>query len=98
MITEFVLVSHYHAKPGCEAALETALRNRVPITRTEAGTLEFRLLQARDNPAQFMIFGRFRSEKAFDIHLYEPYTLSLLAHTETLVAAPPRIETYQMVM
>jgi quinol monooxygenase YgiN len=94
----FIVTYTFRAKPGKAADLERQLRNRVPITRTEAGNLDYRLYRSTSDDHVFFLFSRYASEKAFDVHLYQPYVLSMLAEFEILLAEPARIETYQTVI
>jgi quinol monooxygenase YgiN len=70
----------------------------VPITRTEAGNLDYRLYKSRTDSNVFFLFSRFTSEKMFDLHLYQPYSLSLYAGLEEVLDGPPRVETYESVL
>ena len=95
---QYIVTIGFRAKPGMAITLETELRNRVPISRTEAGTLDYRLYRSTHDDHIFFLFSRYTSEKAWDIHIYEPYTLSMFAAVETLCVAPPRVETYETVL
>jgi quinol monooxygenase YgiN len=95
---QLIVTIGFRAKPGKSAELESELRNRVPISRTEAGTLDYRLYRSTSDPAVFFLFSRFTSEKTFDIHLYQPHSLSLLAELEGLLADTPRVDTYETVL
>jgi quinol monooxygenase YgiN len=95
---QFIVTIGVRAKPGKAVELERELRNRVPISRTEAGTLDYRLYRSTTDDHVFFLFSRFTSEKTFDMHLYQPYSLSLLAEIEDLMAESPRIETYQTIL
>ena len=95
---QYIVTIGFRAKSGKAADLERELRNRVPITRTEAGVLDYRLYRSTSDPDLFFLFSRYASEKSFDVHLYQPYTLSLLAEYEFLLDGPPRVETYETIL
>jgi quinol monooxygenase YgiN len=95
---QYIVTIGFRAKPGRAAELERQLRNRVPISRTEAGNLDYRLYRSTTDDHRFFLFSRYASEKSFDIHLYQPYSLSMLAEFEDLLADPPRVETYETVL
>lgn len=97
-VSQFIVTIGFRAKPGMAAELEKQLRDRVPISRTQAGILDYRLYRSRTNDHLFFLFSRYANEKSFDIHLYQPYTLSLMAEYEELLAEPPRVETYTTVL
>jgi quinol monooxygenase YgiN len=94
----FIVTIGFRGKPGKAAELERELRNRVPISRTEAGTLDYRLYRSTSDDHLFFLFSRYISEKSFDVHLYQPYSLSMLAEMEELLSDPPRVETYTTVL
>jgi quinol monooxygenase YgiN len=95
---QFIVTIGFRAKPGKAAELEKQLRNRVPISRTEAGNLDYRLYQSTQDDHVFFLFSRYESEKSFDMHLYQPYTLTLMAEFENLLDGPPRVETYRSIL
>jgi quinol monooxygenase YgiN len=95
---QYIVTMGLRAKPGRAADLERELRNRVPIARTEAGNLDYRVYRSTSDDHLFFLFTRYASEKSFDIHLYQPYSLALMADLESLLADPPRVETYQSVL
>ena len=95
---QYIVTIGFRAKPGRAVDLERELRQRVPISRTEAGTLDYRLYRSSSNDHLFFLFSRYASEKSFDIHLYAPHSLTLLAELEDLLADAPRVETYETVL
>ena len=95
---QYIVTIGFRAKEGRADELERELRNRVPITRTEAGNLDYRLYRSKTDAHRFFIFSRYASEKLFDIHLYQPYSLSMLAELDELLADPPRVETYETIL
>lgn len=98
MSEQYIVTIGYRAKPGKAAELEKQLRDRVPISRTEAGTLDYRLYRSTTDDNVFFLFSRFTSEKSFDVHLYQPYTISLMAGLDAILDGSPRVETYRTVL
>ena len=95
---QYIVTIGFRAKPGKADELERELRIRVPISRTEAGILDYRLYRSTSDKHRFFLFSRFMSEKLFDVHLYQPHSLSMLAEMEELLADPPRVETYEPIL
>lgn len=95
---QYIVTIAFRAKPGRAADLEQVLRNCVPISRTEAGNLDYRLYRSTTDDHVFFLFSRYASEKSFDVHLYQPYMLSMMAEFEQLLADPARVETYGSVL
>ena len=98
MEKQYIVTVGFRAKPGMAATLEKMLRDRVPISRTEAGNLDYRLYRSRTDADVFFLFSRFASEKMFDVHLYQPYSLSLYAGLEEILQDAPRVETYEGIL
>jgi quinol monooxygenase YgiN len=95
---QYIVTIGFRAKPGKAAELERELRNWVPISRTEAGNLDYRLYRSKTDNHRFFLFSRYMSEKSFDLHLYQPYSLSTMAGFEVLLADPPRVDTYETIL
>ncbi len=95
---QYIVTIRYQAKPGKASQLEQHLRNRVPITRPEAGNLAYRLYRSTADDHVFFLFSRYASEKLFDVHLYEPYIMSLLAELDDICVETPRVETYETIL
>jgi quinol monooxygenase YgiN len=95
---QFIVTIGFKAKLGRAADLERELRNRVPIARTEAGNLDYRLYRSTSDNHRFFLFSRYASEKMFDVHLYQPYSVAMMAEIEEMLADPPRVETYTTVI
>jgi hypothetical protein len=64
----------------------------------ESHRLDDRPYKSTTGPNLFFLFSRDASEKLFDVHLYQPYSLSMLAEFENLLDGPPKVETYETVL
>jgi quinol monooxygenase YgiN len=64
-----VVVAHFQATPGKEAALLQLLRGLIEPTRKEADCLRYELNQEIENPAAFTFAEKFASRDAFTTHL-----------------------------
>lgn len=98
MQNHFIVTIGFRAKRGKAVELEKHLRDRVPISRTEAGTLDYRLYRSTTDKNLFFLFSRYASEKSWDVHLYQPYTISMMAGLDDLLDGPPKVETYRTVL
>jgi quinol monooxygenase YgiN len=95
---QYIVTIGFRAKPGKAEELEQKLRQRVPISRTEAGTLDYRLYRSNTNDHVYFLFSRFVSEKSFDVHLYSPWSVEILGDLDELLVDAPRVETYETVL
>src|ERR1700710_1263843 len=95
---QYIVTLGFRAREGKAPELEKALRDRVPISRTEAGNLDYRVYRSTNDANLFFLFSRYASEKSFDVHLYQPYSLVMMADLETLLYGPPKVETYETIL
>jgi quinol monooxygenase YgiN len=68
-----IVVAHFTAKPGKEAALLELLCGLVEPTRKETGCLRYELNQEIENPAAFTFAEKFSSREAFESHVKTPH-------------------------
>lgn len=82
-------------RPECREAFLTAVRAITPLSRAEAGCLEYGFFQDLDDPNRFITFERWASAAALSAHFHEPHTLTLLKRAPEMVSAPPAITAYE---
>jgi len=88
----YVIVARWRAKEGKAEEIEGILRELVPATRAEPGTLMFIGHRSHDNPDEFLIYEQYVDEAAFVAHQQMPHfktlvlerALPLLAERERL--------------
>lgn len=85
---DLVIVARFHARQGCEAALAAALREQVPVTRTEPGCLAIAALASTRDPRLFFIHSRWVAEAAFEAHAALPRTQRFVERTLALIDHP----------
>ncbi len=86
------------AKPGKEKELEAALRAVVPPTHDEHGCLRYAVHRGIEDPASFLVVERWVSKEALDAHLKTPHIQDLFKKVPALVAAPPEIVTFELLV
>jgi quinol monooxygenase YgiN len=62
------IIATLRAKPGQEAALREILEGLIAPTRKEAGCLDYRLVENREDPAQFTFIEEWTNEAALEAH------------------------------
>lgn len=82
------------AIPGKEKELEALLLTLLQPVSTEAGTLEYKIHRAIDNPARFFFYEKYVDRAAIDSHMATPHFQALLGKLEGLIAQPPEIILY----
>lgn len=93
-MVKLALFVRLEAKPGQEAALEHFLKSALPLAEAEATTpLWFAL---KFGPSTFGIFDAFTTESGRQTHLSGAIAAGLMANADKLLAAPPKIETVDL--
>ncbi|HJS90614.1 MAG TPA: antibiotic biosynthesis monooxygenase family protein [Steroidobacteraceae bacterium] len=60
-------------KPGMESRFESLQRELSQLThRDEPGTLVYDVIRHRSKPSTYVVYGRFKDEKAFETHQRSP--------------------------
>lgn len=89
-----ILSAYFQAKPGQEAALETALRGMIPHVQQEPGAITYALHRSHETAGHFFFFERYADQDALDAHMAKPYLRSLLDEVAPLLAKPVGVETF----
>ncbi|AMB43402.1 hypothetical protein [Methylobacterium sp. AMS5] len=89
-MAKFALFVILNAKPGQEAAVETFLRDSLPVVQDEPGTVAW--FGLRLGPSTFGIFDAFPDEAARQAHLSGRVASALMERASDLFATAPQIE------
>ncbi len=90
------VVALLRAKPGKEEALRQALSAMIAPTRREPGCINYDLHQAHGDPATFVFYENWRSQRDLDEHLKMPYIQAVLSRADELLAEPPDLRLFRM--
>ncbi|PIQ86995.1 MAG: antibiotic biosynthesis monooxygenase [Candidatus Omnitrophica bacterium CG11_big_fil_rev_8_21_14_0_20_45_26] len=91
------VVARIRAKQGKEAQVREALLGLVGPTHAEAGCLQYDLHQSKLDPALFLFYENWSSQKALDQHFKTPHLLALGAKADVLFAEPVSITAWEMI-
>jgi len=91
---QFALFARLEAKPGKEAEVAEFLKTGLAMALDEQSTPIWFALQL--SPTTFGIFDAFHDEEGRDNHLSGPIAAALMARAADLFAAPPSIESIQV--
>jgi quinol monooxygenase YgiN len=86
--TELFIFSRFHALPGDENAVETALRDVVGPSSKEPGCLSITAFRSIRDPRLFYIHSRWKDEAAFEVHAGLPHTVRFLERVALLIDHP----------
>ena len=82
---ELAILGEFHALPGRESAVEAAIRNVVPLTRSEPACLAIAAFRSNRDRALFYIHSRWSDEAAFEAHAALAHTIEFIATVEPLI-------------
>jgi quinol monooxygenase YgiN len=82
---ELHVFGRFHARPGCEGDVATALREVVEATRLEPGCLAIESFRATRDATLFFIHSRWRDAGVFEVHAQLPHTRAFLASIAPLL-------------
>lgn len=83
------------AKPGKEAELENILLSILEPVSKEAGTLEYKIHRAIDNPGRFFFYEKYADRSAVDTHMATPHFKDLLVKLDGVSNGETDIVLYQ---
>jgi quinol monooxygenase YgiN len=91
------VVARILAKPGMGDVVKEALMKLVPLTRKEAGCLNYDLHRSADDPDLFMFYENWSSRKDLNEHLEMPYLKEFLGRAGEILAKPVEIIFWDMI-
>ena len=85
---ELYIFARFHARPGQEEAVESALRDTVAPSREEPGCLSIHAFRSVRDRRLFYIHSRWKDEAAFEAHAGLPHTVRFIERVAPLVDHP----------
>ena len=84
-MSKLTIVAHIHARPEKKDLVKTELEKLIPVTRAEAGCIQYDLHQDNDNPAHFLFYENWQSRELWQNHMNAPHIAAYLQATEGAV-------------
>jgi len=72
------VIARYVVGEGHDATVARLLRKNAEASRTEPGCLEFSVYQEIDDPRTFLLYERYTSEDAFQVHRRTPHFQNII--------------------
>jgi len=85
-MTKLTIVANIKANPDQIALVKAELEKLVPLTRAEAGCINYDLHQDNDNPAHFMFYENWESRELWQTHMNAPHLAAYMRATDGAVA------------
>lgn len=81
------IVANIHAKADKVDLVKAELLKLIPITRSEAGCIQYDLHQDNENPAHFVFYENWENRELWRTHMNAPHLAAYMAATEGAVDA-----------
>ena len=85
-MSKLTIVANIHAHPDKIDLVKAELQELIPITRAEAGCIQYDLHQDNENPALFLFYENWESRELWQAHMNAPHLAAYRAATEGAVA------------
>jgi quinol monooxygenase YgiN len=82
---ELFIFARFHARPGQEDAVASALRETVAPSREEPGCLSIHAFRSVRDRRLFYIHSRWKDEAAFEVHAGLPHTVRFIERVAPLI-------------
>lgn len=82
---KLTIIAHIHAKKDQIAFVKAELEKLIPITRAEAGCINYNLHQDNENPAHFMFHENWESRELWQTHMNNQHLQDYMTATENAV-------------
>lgn len=82
---ELFIFARFHARPGRNPAVESALRKVIARTRQEPGCVSIHAFRSIGDAKLFYIHARWVDEAAFDHHVDQPHTVQFVEEVQPLI-------------
>lgn len=85
-MSKLTIIANIKAAPGKTGLVKAELEKLIPITRAEAGCIQYDLHQDNDNPAHFMFYENWESRELWQTHMSAQHLSDYMSATEGAVA------------
>ncbi len=85
-MSNLTIVANIHAEPDRVDLVKAELERLVPITRAEAGCLQYDLHQNDEDLAHFLFYETWESRDLWQAHMNAPHLAACMKATEGAVA------------
>ena len=84
-MSKLTITGNILANPDQIDLVKAELEKLIPITRAEAGCLQYDLHQDNENPAYFMFYENWESRELWQTHMNSPHMAAYMTATEGAV-------------
>ena len=84
-MSKLTITGNILANPNQIDLVKAELEKLIPITRAEAGCLQYDLHQDNENPAYFLFYENWESRELWQTHMNAPHMAAYMTATEGAV-------------
>lgn len=84
-MSKLTITGNVIAKSGHEDFVRSELEKLIPITREEAGCIQYDLHQDNENPCYFMFYENWESRELWQAHMQNDHLKAYIAATDGMV-------------
>jgi quinol monooxygenase YgiN len=96
MNDSLTVIAHVRARPGQESRVRQILEGLLAPTRAEAGCMNYDLHQSQSDPALFVFYENWKSERHLEAHARSAHIQSFRKLAEEILAEPVQITKWQI--
>lgn len=84
-MARLTIVANIHADPDRIDLVKSELEKLVPITRAEAGCIQYDLHQDNDDPTHFLFYENWETRELWQTHMNAPHLAAYMQATDGAV-------------
>jgi len=92
------VIATIRSLPGKEVEVAAMMAALAAASRQEAGCVAYEVLQQIASPVEFVTIEQWASEEAMTAHLSGPVVQEAMAKIPGLLATPPDIQSYRLIV
>jgi quinol monooxygenase YgiN len=81
--SDVIVTLHLRFKPGTGSRVAETVAPVIPLTRAEAGNVDFRFFKVKGDGDDYVVFEHWKDQSALDSHWAQPYMASVFALFES---------------
>ncbi|MEM8612272.1 MAG: putative quinol monooxygenase [Cyanobacteria bacterium P01_H01_bin.105] len=81
-MSKLTIVAHIYAKADKVDFIKDELMKLIPITRAEAGCIQYDLHQDNEDPAHFLFYENWESRELWQTHMNAPHLTGYMETTD----------------
>jgi quinol monooxygenase YgiN len=85
-VSQLTIVANIHTHPDKVDLVKAELEKLIPVTRAEAGCIQYDLHQDNENPAHFLFYETWASRELWQAHIQAPHIGAWRKVAESAVA------------